>query len=144
MREARRGRSSQKWGEIMGFLKGFSEQIYGLLRIVAGFFFTCHGAQKLFGLFGGPHPDLPAAMAWFAGAIELGTGVLIMIGLAAGPAAFLASGLMAGAYFMVHQGSGLLPIENHGELAALYSFVFLFIAARGSGVLSVDAARSGG
>ena len=128
----------------MGFLKGFSEQIYALLRIVTGFLFTCHGAQKLFGFFGGAHPDLPSAMAWFAGGIEFGTGVLIMIGLATGPAAFLASGLMAGAYFIAHQGSGLLPIENHGELAAVYAWVFLFIASRGSGTLSVDAARSGG
>ncbi len=129
---------------MMGFLKGFSEQIYALLRIVTGFFFVCHGAQKLFGFFGGPHPDLPSAMAWFAGGIEFSTGVLIMIGLATGPAAFLASGLMAGAYFIAHQGSGLLPIENHGELAAVYAWVFLFIASRGSGTLSVDAARSGG
>jgi putative oxidoreductase len=66
-----------------------------------------------------------------------------MVGFAAGPAAFLCSGTMAVAYFMVHQPQALLPLHNKGELAAIYSFVFLLIASRGSGVWSVDAARGG-
>jgi putative oxidoreductase len=128
----------------MSFLAAFSEQIYGLMRIVVGFLFACHGAQKVFGMFGGTPPEAPAAVIWTAGPIELVGGVLIAVGLAAGPAAFVSSGLMAVAYFIGHQGGGLLPIQNHGELAALYSWVFLFIAARGSGALSVDAARRAG
>jgi putative oxidoreductase len=112
------------------------DTIYGLFRIVAGFLFMCHGLQKMFGVLGGqvvPTGTLP----WFAGVIELICGFLIMIGLLTSWAAFLASGTMAVAYFMAHQPRGTLPIENQGELAALYAFVFLFIAARGAGGLSV-------
>jgi len=76
----------------------------------------------------------------FAGVIELVCGFLIMIGFLTSWAAFLASGTMAAAYFMAHQAQGTWPIQNHGELAALYAFVFLYIAARGAGPLSVAAA----
>jgi putative oxidoreductase len=122
------------------FLKPHSERIYALLRIVAGFMFMCHGMQKVFGLFGGS--QAPPAITWSAGPIELVGGALVMIGFQAGWAAFLCSGMMAVAYFMAHQSKGLLPIANHGELAALYCFVFLLIAVRGSGEWSVDASRS--
>jgi putative oxidoreductase len=83
---------------------------------------------------------LPGHIA-VAGVIELVGGALVMVGLATGWAAFLCSGQMAVAYFLAHQKEGLLPIQNKGELAALYSFVFLFLAVRGSGIWSVDAAR---
>ncbi|HEX9408954.1 MAG TPA: DoxX family protein [Methylomirabilota bacterium] len=114
------------------------------LRIVAGFLFFCHGAQKLLGWFVEPgsqrmalaFPQLP----WFAGVIELVGGALILLGLLTRIAAFLASGEMAFAYFMVHAPNGPVPILNHGELAALYSFLFLFLAAHGGGPLSFDAA----
>lgn len=115
-----------------------SDTIYALLRIVVGFFFACHGAQKIFGLFGGVPAGAPAFVIYFAGSIELVCGVLIMIGLLTSWAAFLSSGTMAFAYFLAHQKDGLLPIENHGELAAVYAFVFLYIAARGSGPLAVQ------
>jgi putative oxidoreductase len=118
-------------------------QIYALLRIVAGLLFAQHGAQKLFGALGGEAVPLVSQMG-LAGAIELVGGLLIAIGLFAGLAAFIASGEMAFAYFMAHAGNGAFPIPNRGELAVLYCFVFLYIAARGSGSLSVDAARSGG
>lgn len=118
----------------------FTESVYALMRIVAGFMFAMHGAQKLFGAFGGKVQPV-ASMAGMAGVIELVCGLLIMVGLFAGLAAFLASGEMAAAYFMMHQPQGGWPIQNQGELAALYAFVFLFIAARGSGIWSVDAAR---
>ena len=78
------------------------------------------------------------AMMTVAGIIELVAGLMIMIGLFAGLAAFIASGQMAVAYFMVHQPMGALPIQNGGEAAALFSFIFLYIAARGSGIWSVD------
>ncbi len=129
----------------MGFLRPHAERIYALLRIMSGFMFMLHGMQKLFGLFGGVPPGAPAFIVYGAGGIELVGGVLVMIGLFAGPAAFISSGTMAVAYFIGHAipGGHILPIVNKGELAALYCFVFLYIAARGSGIWSVDAARRG-
>ena len=120
----------------------YEPQLFALTRIVVGFLFTCHGMQKLLGLFGGPHPDMPTGLVYFVGSIELVGGALMAVGLFARPAAFLCSGLMAFAYFLAHQKDGALPIQNHGELAAVYSWVFLYIAARGAGTWSFDAARS--
>ncbi len=126
----------------MGLLGRFEPQIYALMRLVAGLLFMFHGLQK-FGMFGGQ--QVPLATIYGAAAIiEVMAGVLIMIGLAASPLAFLASGEMAYAYFMQHQPKGTWPIQNGGELSALYAFVFLYVAARGSGIWSVDGARSGG
>ena len=126
----------------MGFLGRFEPQAYALMRIVAGLLFLFHGLQK-FGLYGGKQVEL-ASLHGAAAIIELVGGALIMIGLAASPLAFIASGWMAYAYFMQHQPRGTWPIQNGGELSALYAFVFLYIAARGSGIWSVDGARSGG
>ena len=125
---------------MTSFLKPHDEKIYAALRIVVGFMFLCHGLQKIFGLFGGA-PSMPAPVLWTAGLIEFVGGSLVMVGFRANWAGFLCSGLMAVAYFMAHQSHGLLPIENKGELAALYSFVFLLIAVKGSGIWSVDASR---
>jgi putative oxidoreductase len=118
-------------------LERYSGEIYALMRIVVGFLFACHGAQKVFGLFGGTPPEAPPFIVWTAGPIELIGGILVAIGLFTSWAAFISSGLMAVAYFMAHQSRGLLPIENHGELAALYSFVFLYLASRGDGIWSM-------
>ena len=115
-----------------------SDTIYALMRIVVGFLFACHGAQKLMMILAGTETPMPAAMLWAAMLIELVGGILIMIGLWTSWAAFVASGTMAFAYFLAHQKDGLLPIQNKGELAAVYAFVFLYIAARGSGPLSVQ------
>ncbi len=109
---------------------------YTLLRIVSGFMFALHGLQK-FGLLGGDRVSL-ASLLGVAGLIEVVSGILIMIGLATVPAAFLASGEMAYAYFFAHMPGGFLPVLNRGEPAALYAVIFLFIAARGSGRLSLD------
>lgn len=119
------------------------EPTYALLRIVAGFLFAFHGAQKLFGAFDGSVQAF-GSLRWFAGVIELFGGLLIMIGLFTAIVAFIASGEMASAYFIAHQPRGGWPVENGGELAALYCFIFLSIAARGSGMLSVDRLRRGG
>ncbi|WPB81522.1 DoxX family protein [Archangium violaceum] len=130
----------------MGFLKPHTERIYALLRIMSGFMFTLHGMQKLFGMFGGVPAGAPAFIVYGAGGIEFVGGVLILLGLFASPAAFISSGTMAFAYFMGHVMPAqwnILPIVNKGELAALYCFVFLYIAAHGSGIWSVDAARRG-
>ena len=109
------------------------------MRIVVGFLFAFHGAQKLIGAFGGIVQPI-ASQRGLAGMIELGGGVLVMIGLLAGFAAFLSSGLMAFAYFLVHAPRGGWPIQNDGELAVVFCFIFLFIAARGAGIWSLDAA----
>ena len=119
----------------------YSEQAYALMRLMAGAMFSLHGFQKLFGLWGRSEPVVLASQMGLAGIIELVGGIMIAIGLFAGPAAFIASGTMAVAYFQGHalkNGFELLPIVNKGELAALYCFVFLFIATRGSGIWSVD------
>jgi len=122
------------------FLEKHQNTLYAILRGAAGFLFACHGAQKLFGLFGGI-PGAPPAIVWTAGSIELVGGLLIAFGLFTRWAAFVCSGQMAVAYFAAHQGQALFPIENQGELAALYAWLFLFIAARGAGPLSLDARR---
>jgi putative oxidoreductase len=114
---------------------------YAAFRIVTGFLFAFHGAQKLFGAFGGQAQPL-ASMPGAAGAIELLCGVLVMVGVLTGFAAFLASGEMAVAYFLAHAPKGLWPIQNGGELAALYCFAFLFIAARGAGMWSLGGRNS--
>lgn len=121
------------------FLGKYEPYIYALLRIIAGFLFVWHGAQKLFGFPPSNRPGAPLnALIASAGVIELVGGLLIMLGLFAGIAAFIASGTMAFAYFMAHGLTAFLPIQNGGELAAIYCFLFLYIAARGSGVLSLD------
>jgi putative oxidoreductase len=123
----------------MIILGKFQPYIYAIFRIVVGFLFMTHGIQKIFGVPASqyPRPEL-ASLPGVAGIIELVCGALILVGFFASPAAFLASGMMAVAYFMAHQAGGVLPIQNGGELAAVYSFVFLFISAYGSGTWSVD------
>jgi putative oxidoreductase len=123
-------------------LGGFEGTFFALLRIVAGFMFACHGAQKLFGVLGGKRATEPLMM--LAGGIEFVGGILILVGLFTGIAAFIASGEMAAAYFMVHAGQGFWPIVNKGELAVLYCFVFLYIAAHGAGKWSIDGLKKGG
>lgn len=125
----------------MEFLSRFREPIYALFRIVAGFLFFCHGVQKLSMIVAGGELPMPAPLFWVTALIESVVAFAVMIGFAAGPAAFLCSGTMAVAYFMAHQPEALLPLHNKGELAALYSFAFLLIASRGAGIWSVDAAR---
>ena len=120
------------------FLAPYKETIYAAFRIVVGLLFACHGGQKLFGMFGGIPAEHLNAITYTAGAIELVGGFMIALGFKASIAAFICSGTMAAAYFMAHQPSGLLPITNKGELAVVYCFAFLVIAAKGSGRLSVD------
>jgi putative oxidoreductase len=127
----------------MGLLSRLEPHAYALLRIVAGLLFLFHGLQKVFGMYGGKAMPL-LSLHWSAGVIELVAGVLIMIGLLASPVAFIASGEMAYAYFTVHQPKGTWPIDNGGELAALYCFIFLYVATRGSGTWSIDWLRGRG
>lgn len=116
--------------------------IRSILRIVVGFTFSCHGWQKLFGAFGGLHGHAAhfPHLLWFAGLIETVGGALILLGLFTSPAAFILSGEMAAAYFMGHYPHGFYPILNHGELAVVYCFVFLYLFAAGAGPISLDRA----
>ena len=118
----------------------FAPYIYTVLRIVSGLMFAVHGAQKLFGIFGGRQVPLMSQFG-LAGVIEVVCGLLIAIGLLTSIAAFIASGEMAAAYFIAHAPQGLNPIQNRGEVAVLYSFLFLYIAARGTGPLGVQRSR---
>ena len=120
------------------FMAGFTGQTYALLRIVAGFLFLWHGSQKLFSFPVEAMEGIPAFITYGAGGIELIGGALVMVGLLTRWAAFICSGTMAVAYWMAHGLNALFPIQNGGELAALYCFVFLFISANGSGMWSLD------
>ena len=113
------------------------EYTFAAFRIVMGVLFLFHGSQKLFGFpIAFPYPLNPMLTA--AGIIELIGGTLIMLGFYTRPAAFLASGTMAVAYWMAHGFNHVFPIANGGELAALYCFGFLFIAANGPGVWCIN------
>ena len=116
--------------------------LYVLLRIIAGLLFACHGAQKLFGVLGGfggqPGATAPLfSLMGLAGIIEFVGGLLIAFGVLTSPAAFIASGEMAFAYFLGHLPRGFWPIQNEGELAVLNCFLFLYIAAHGTGIWGV-------
>ena len=125
---------------MVSFMKAYENQTYALMRIVAGFLFLFHGSQKLLAF---PSESMAGGyVKYVAGGIELVGGTLIMIGLFTSPAAFLASGLMAAAYWMAHGTNDLLPILNRGELAVLYCFVFLYISSKGDGMWSVGGGKS--
>ena len=116
---------------------GMEGYAYALMRFVVAFLFMFHGLQKIFGMYGGQVVPM-LSRAWIAGIIELVGGVLVMVGLFTTPVAFICSGEMAYAYLTAHQPRATWPIQNGGEPAALFCFIFLFIATRGGGMLSVD------
>jgi putative oxidoreductase len=126
--------------DLNSFYTTWTPRLLSVLRIVTGFLFLWHGTQKLFGFppsqqaASGPLPT----MMLIAGSLEFFGGLLILFGLFTRPVAFILSGMMAVAYFMAHAPQGFLPLQNRGELAALYSFVFLFLAVAGAGPWSLD------
>ena len=128
--------------DMSRFLGRYSPIVFALMRIIVGLLLACHGGQKVFGMFASPDhaatPFVLLSMQGVAGTIELVGGFLVALGLFGDWAAFLCSGLMAVAYFMVHAKGGFFPIQNHGEPAVLYCWVFLYIAFHGSGILSLD------
>jgi putative oxidoreductase len=131
----------------MQWLRRLEEPAYAALRIVAGVLFSAHGVQKVLGLFTSKAPPAFASQLWFGGLIELCAGLLIAVGLFTRPAAFVSSGTMAVAYLQFHwklqlADSQWLPLVNKGELAVVYCFLFLFIAARGPGLAALDARRA--
>jgi putative oxidoreductase len=123
---------------MKSFMSNYNSYCYALMRIVVGFLFLWHGSQKLFDFPGGMPAGVPAFITYVAGPIELVGGILVMIGLFTHWTAFITSGQMAFAYWMAHGTKALLPLQNQGELAVLYCFVFLFIASQGGGIWSVD------
>ena len=115
----------------------FRNLSFNLLRIVSGFLLLQHGLQKTFALLGSDGVAL-MSRSGFAGVLEFTGGIALIVGLGTRPVAFVLSGLMAFAYFLAHAPRGFWPIQNGGELAALFSFVFLFLAGNGGGDFSID------
>lgn len=117
-------------------------RLLSILRIVAGFMLMLHGTQKLFNFPTGEHGGVELlSLMGLAGVLEALGGLLLVLGLFTRPVAFILSGTMAVAYFMAHAPQAPLPIQNQGELAVLYCFVFLFLAVAGAGEWSLDAWR---
>ena len=123
------------------FMKPYGGQTYSLMRIIVGALFFCHGLSKLFGLPVAPPPRAPPFILYVSGTLEFVCGALVALGLLTRWAAFITSGLMAFAYWLAHGTKSFFPMVNQGELAVLYCFVFLFIAAHGAGIWSVDTTR---
>lgn len=124
-------------------LETWAPHLRSALRVVAAFLFMAHGTQKLFGAPAtGPRDPIELlSLMGAAGVLETFGGLLLLLGLFTRPVAFILSGQMAVAYFLRHQPQGFWPILNRGELAALYCFLFLYLAAAGGGPWSVDARR---
>ena len=124
----------------MRLLDGLAPYVLSLLRIMAALLFLEHGLSKFFGFPSAtaPHPAL-FDMEWFAASIEFGGGVLLTLGLFTRVAALLMSGEMAVGYFLFHAPAGFYPYLNHGELAIMYCFVFLYFVFAGGGPFSLDA-----
>ena len=121
------------------FLGKYSACLYATLRIIAGLMFAMHGSQKLLARPGGSASMPLASLMGVAGVVELIGGLMIAVGFFTSCAAFIASGEMAVAYFKAHAPQGAFPLLNRGELAVLYCFLFLYIAAQGAGGWSLDA-----
>ena len=124
----------------------WAHRLLSILRVIAGFLFIQHGAQKLFGFLSsnpGATPPL-LSLVGVAGILEFFGGLFILVGLFTRPVAFILSGLMAVAYFMAHAPRGFWPLQNGGELAAFYSFFFLYMSAAGGGPWSLDFLRRRG
>jgi putative oxidoreductase len=123
----------------------FTPQALTALRIVAGLLFLGHGLVKLFGFPEGAQPGIQPLLSLFGigAVIEVVTGALVILGLFTRPAAFLASGQMAVAYFMFHAPNGFYPVLNGGEPAILFAFIFLLLSTTGGGAYSLDGLRAG-
>jgi putative oxidoreductase len=125
-------------------LSRWTPQLLSVLRIIAGFLFVEHGTQKWLSFpVASAKPAELLTLSGAAGVLELFGGFLLLVGLFTRPVAFMLSGLMAFAYFLAHAPQGFWPLLNRGELAALYSFVFLYLSAAGGGPWSLDEWRAG-
>lgn len=126
--------------DLNAFYASWTPRLLSVLRIITAFLFIAHGAQKLFGFLAPPGAQGPPLLSLFGigGILEFFGGLLVLIGLFTRPVAFILSGMMAVAYFMSHAPGGFWPLQNKGELAVLYCFVFLFLSVAGGGEWSVD------
>jgi putative oxidoreductase len=126
--------------DLNSFYASWTPRLLSVLRIVSAFLFIAHGAQKLFGFLAPPGmPNFPPfSQMWIGGVLEFFGGLLLLVGLFTRPVAFILSGMMAVAYFQAHAPGGFWPLQNKGELAVLYCFVFLFLSVAGGGVWSLD------
>lgn len=122
-------------------LEQWAPRVLSILRIVAGLLFFEHGLQKLFNV--PPSPSQPEvfSLLGLAGILELVGGALLIVGLFTRPVAFILSGEMAFAYWMVHARQSFIPLLNHGDPAILFCFIFLYLVFAGPGPWSIDAAR---
>ena len=116
---------------MLTIMKKYEAPTYALMRITTGFMFLSHGFMKFQAI---EESARPWHIQWVAAPIELIGGALVMLGLFTVPAAFLCAGMAAAAYWIGHFPGGMLPVQNRGDAAALYAFVFLFISARGTGI----------
>ncbi|HEX8747209.1 MAG TPA: DoxX family protein [Pyrinomonadaceae bacterium] len=125
---------------IDSFYVRWTPRLLSVIRIILGFLFIPHGAQKLFGFMAPPQWSTPPlfSLVGIAGALEFFGGLLILLGLFTRPVAFILSGLMAAGYFMVHAPQGFWPLQNKGELAVIYCWLFLFLSVAGGGAWSLD------
>ncbi|MCX5197442.1 DoxX family protein [Streptomyces sp. NBC_00249] len=132
---------------MTGSLNSAQPYAVSLFRMVTGLLFACHGAASLFGVLGGAHGGGTIAAGtwpgWYAAAIQLVAGVLVLLGLGTRSAAFVASGSMAYAYFTVHQPASLWPLQNGGESSAMFCWAFLLLVFTGPGALALDGLFAG-
>jgi putative oxidoreductase len=126
--------------DLNSFYASWTPRLLSVLRIIAAFLLMAHGAQKLFGFLAPPGmPSFPPfSQMWIGGVLEFFGGLLLLLGLFTRPVAFILSGMLAVAYFQMHAPGGFWPLQNKGELAVLYCFVFLFLSVAGGGEWSVD------
>jgi putative oxidoreductase len=126
--------------DLNTFYASWTPRLLSVLRIITAFLLIPHGAQKLFGFLAQPGMQGPATFSqmWVGGLLEFFGGLLLLVGLFTRPVAFILSGMMAVAYFQFHAPGGFFPLQNRGEVAVLYCFVFLFLAVAGGGAWSLD------
>ena len=126
--------------DLNSFYANWTPRLLSVLRIITAFLLIAHGAQKLFGFLAPPGmPSFPPfSEMWIAGVLEFFGGLLLLVGLFTRPVAFILSGMLAIAYFQMHAPGGFWPLQNKGELAVLYCFIFLFLAVAGGGEWSLD------
>jgi len=119
-------------------LSAYTPQALAVLRIIAALLFIAHGSQKLLGFPAAEFSPPMFSIFWISGVIEIVAGLMILFGFFTRPAAFIASGTMAVAYWMVHAPSNFFPVNNGGDAAILFCFVFLFLVFAGPGAWSVN------
>ncbi len=125
-------------------LRAYAPHVLGVLRIVTALLFMAHGTQKLLGFPASDFSPAVGSLPWIAGCLEIGGGLLLLVGLFTRPVAFLLSGQMAVAYWLAHAPQSFFPVQNGGDSAVLFCFVFLYLVFAGPGAFSLDQSRGAG